>query len=160
MTAPIRTSADMIDTWRSRIRELGLTHATVDALSGLPDGYCSKLMCGDKKPGSKAIELMNGALAVVFTPAIDQVQAAVMQHRWTRRVRPLKDDGQACRASMPLVMPERPAPQHKVGSAEFMKRIGQMGASKGGKRRAKVMKKRARQRAAQHAARKRWGKAT
>jgi hypothetical protein len=62
----IRTSADWIAVFRSRIRELGLTHLEVDARAGLSEGHCSKIMCGMKKdPSWPTIEKLCRALDLV-----------------------------------------------------------------------------------------------
>jgi hypothetical protein len=87
----IRDMPGMVEVFRDRIRELQITHATVDALSGLPDGYCSKLMCGMKRPGPIAIQAMCGALAIGFVPVIDESQADRMRDRWEPRKRPVYD---------------------------------------------------------------------
>lgn len=85
----LRTEAEMVQAYRDRIRELGLAHSTVDAISGLPDGYTSKLMCDPpmKGIGPKARELLNGALGMGFVVAVDPEQVEKVQGRWTRRRR-------------------------------------------------------------------------
>ena len=168
MTAPIRTmpllrnEADMIAAYQARIQELRLTYATVDAISGLPDGYTAKLMAKMKGLGEKAIEGLNGALGMGFVPATDPAQCARVSNRWVERKRPFyeleKGDVQASRASMPTEFEITSQLQAQLQHREHMKRIGKLGAPKGGKRRAKTMGKRARQRAASHAARARWSK--
>jgi len=85
----VRDIPGMIEVFRARIRELGITHSTVDALSGLPDGYCSKLMCGMKQPGPIAINALCGALAIGFVPVVDEHQQARIRDRWVPRKRPL-----------------------------------------------------------------------
>lgn len=155
MTAPlvIRTMPDMVDVYRARIRELGLTHATVDALTGLPDGYTSKIMCGMKNPGTQAIELLNGALAINFIPQLDVDAIKAMMPRWTKRRQslPIKLQG----ASIDVKIQEVAVITPVLTSRQVVELIG---ASMGGKRRAKRLKKRQRQRIAMHAARKRWAK--
>ena len=77
--------------FRRRIRELGITHETVDHLAGLPSGCTSKLMCDPpmKNPGPIAIKALCGALAIGFVPVVDEDQAARVRARWTPRKRPL-----------------------------------------------------------------------
>jgi hypothetical protein len=89
MTEPVRDMAGMIEVFRGRIRELGLTYATVDGLAGLPDGYCAKLMCGMRKLGPITIQALCGALAIGFVPVVDDEQAAKVQGRWEPRKRPV-----------------------------------------------------------------------
>jgi len=167
MTAPIRTmpllrnEADIIAAYQARIQELRLTYATVDAISGLPDGYTAKLMAKMKGLGEKAIEGLNGALGMGFVVAVDKEQCARVETRWVKRKRPfyaLERVGQASRASIDATIQIEAKLQAQLGISEHMKRIGKLGAPKGGKRRAKTMGKRARQRAASHAARVRWSK--
>lgn len=156
----LRTQAEMVQAYRDRIRELGLTHETVDAISGLPSGYTSKLMCEPpiKNLGQKAIELLNGALGIAFVAMVDSEAARVVRSRWTRRRRPLAGHTASIPASI-----ENPTAteiqitaelQAQIATQQHMKRIAKMGA----KRRNMVMKKRARQRAASHAARMRWAR--
>ena len=85
----VRDIPGMIEVFRARILQLGLTHATVDSLSGLPDGYCSKLMCGMKRPGPIAIDALCGALAIGFVPVVDERQQELVRDRWVLRKRPL-----------------------------------------------------------------------
>lgn len=98
----ISTTDDMIAVWRERIRELDISHQTVDALAGWADGYCSKLMCGLKRPGPLAIALMNGALAMGFRPVIDEAQAELVRDRWIKR------SPQGCRGGSHLSALNRP----------------------------------------------------
>jgi len=53
----------MVEVFRARIRELGITYETVDELAGLPQNYTSKIMCSMKMPGKIALEALCGALA-------------------------------------------------------------------------------------------------
>jgi hypothetical protein len=160
MTALIRTAEDIVAAYRRRIAELGIAHATVDAISGLPDGYTSKLLAPVpmKTMSRKAIELLNGALAMGFVVAVDDEQTKLVQRRWAQRKRPIRPSALASRVSTDDEMPEVPNLQPQNRNSEYMKMIGKRGASKGGKRRMKTMGKRARQRIAAHAARIRWSK--
>lgn len=90
MTHLLRTAADIVEAYRRRVAELGLTHATVDAISGLPDGYTSKLLAPTpmKTMSRKAIELLNGALGMGFVVAIDEAQVKRVEKRWVKRKRP------------------------------------------------------------------------
>jgi len=173
MTAPIRavpmlrTEADMVEAYRARIRELNISYATVDAISGLPDGYTAKLM--SPKPmkglGEKAIEGLNGALAIGFVPTVDPDQVEKVKGRWAPRKRAIDRKKQAALASrfsidneVPSLVAITPELQAQLERKQYMKMLGKRGGQKGGKRRLKTMGKRARQRAASHAARMRWSK--
>jgi hypothetical protein len=85
----LRTEADMVEAYRTRIRELNISYATVDAISLLPDGYCAKLM--SPKPirglGEKAFEGLNGALGIGFVPTVDAAQVERVKGRWVKRKR-------------------------------------------------------------------------
>jgi hypothetical protein len=159
----LRTEFEMMQAYRDRIRELGLSHATVDAISGLPDGYTSKLMCDPpmKGIGPKARELLNGALGMGFVVAVDQEQVEKVSGRWVKRRRAIDKKKQkllppsislSMGNEVPTMVQITPELQRKLVDRDHMKRIGKMGA----KRRNKIMGKRARQRAASHAARMRW----
>lgn len=153
----LRTEADMVEAYRQRIRELNITFATVDAISGLPDGYTAKLMGPNpiKGLGEKAIEGLNGALGIGFSVTEDPEQIARVQGRWAKRKRAIdKKKAAILGASIPAVLLITPELQAQLTPEERMK----IGAKHGGKRRAKLLGKRARQRAASHAARMRWSK--
>lgn len=86
----IRNMPGIVGAIRARIEELGLTYETVDAISGLPDRYTAKLMCGMRNPGAKAVDMLCGALALGFVAVVDDEQAASVSSRWVRRKRPLE----------------------------------------------------------------------
>lgn len=162
----LRTESDMVEAYRQRIRDLNITFATVDAISGLPDGYTAKLMSPRpmKGLGEKAIEGLNGALGMGFAVAVDVEQVERVKGRWAKRRRAIDKKKQVLLlpASIPASMPNEvpiilqvtPELQAQIEKREHLKRIAKMGA----KRRNKIMGKRARQRAAAHAARTRWSK--
>src|SRR5262245_24218115 len=85
----VRNVPGIVEVFRARIQELGLTYETVDALSGLPQNYCAKIMCGMKRPGPIAIDALCGALAIGFVPVVDENQQALVRDRWVPRKRPL-----------------------------------------------------------------------
>lgn len=155
----LRTEAEMVQAYRDRIRELGLTHATVDAISGLPDGYTSKLMCDPpmKNIGAKSRELLNGALGIGFVVAKDPEQIKRVSGRWVRRERPLRGSlsmSLSIDNQVPVIMQITPELKEQLSPKERMIE----GAKRGGKRRLKTMGKRARRHAAQFAARVRWNR--
>jgi hypothetical protein len=81
------SSADWIAIWRAQIAKLELTHREVDHQAGLGEGYCSKLMCGMKKPNTKTIERMNAALALRLRPEIDAEREAIVKAEAVKRQR-------------------------------------------------------------------------
>jgi hypothetical protein len=60
----IRSPADWMAIWRARIAELGWTHREVDFRAGWGEGYCSKLLCGDREPTATTISRMNRTLGL------------------------------------------------------------------------------------------------
>jgi hypothetical protein len=64
---------ELIALWRARIEELGWKHFEVDDRAQRDarahgerwgDGYCSKLLCGDREPTATTISRMNHALGL------------------------------------------------------------------------------------------------
>lgn len=80
MSEMIRTAAEMIAAFGARAKELGLAHREVDEIAGLGDGYFSKLMCGDRKPGALVIERICGALQIGFVPLVVAAQKGVCEN--------------------------------------------------------------------------------
>jgi hypothetical protein len=62
----IGSPADWIAIWRARIAEIGLTHREVDFRARWGEGYCSKLLCGDREPTATTISRMNQTLGIRF----------------------------------------------------------------------------------------------
>lgn len=166
MTALLRTQAEMVEAYRARIRELNISFATVDAISGLPDGYCAKLM--SPKPmkglGEKAIEGLNGALGIAFTVTVDPEQVERVQGRWTRRKRAI--DRKKLALLPPLSIPlsiDHEVPKQiaitpdlhrQIVDPERMREIGRLG----GKARLTKLSRRQRKAIARKAILTRWRK--
>lgn len=155
MTAMIRSMTDFVPVWRDRAAQLGLAHSTIDSISGLPDGYFGKVMCGMKSPGPKAVELINGALALKFIPQVDSEQEIKVSKRWVKRKRVPN-----LNASKARVKREEVAETSKqVEGFTRMQMLGRAGGmASGKKRRAQAMRRRELQRVRTHAARMRWAK--
>lgn len=153
MTTAIHSMPELLAALRARRDELQLTHETIDHIAGWPSGYCGKLLAQNpiKNLGWQSLGLALDTLAIELIPAENIEQRKLLEKRWKARERPKNGIEQASRAGIPGKPIWR--------SLEFMKMLSKRGASKGGKRRAKLMSKRARQRAASHAARIRWSKA-
>jgi hypothetical protein len=69
------SQADWISLWRARMAELGWKHLEVDFRAQCDarahgkswgDGYCSKLLCGDREPTATTIARMNRVLGIGF----------------------------------------------------------------------------------------------
>lgn len=138
----LRTQAEMVEAYRARIRELNISFATVDAISGLPDGYTAKLMSPRpmKGLGEKAIEGLNGALGIAFTVMVDPEQVQRVQGRWAKRKRAIDKKKLALLAppsisvSMPNEVPLQiaitPELQGELGRPAYMRAIGLRGNMK------------------------------
>jgi hypothetical protein len=67
------TPAELIALWRARIAYLGWTHSEVDFRAQEDarghgerwgDGYCGKLLCGDREPTATTIARINRVLGI------------------------------------------------------------------------------------------------
>lgn len=152
MTAPIRSMPELLDALRARRDALNVSHETIDAISGLQSGYTSKLLAPKpiKNLGPITMGPLLGALGLAIVVVEDQEQVLRVKSRWIKRKRPQK----LIALALMLKQEESPQLQRKLRMQELGKRGGKIG----GKRRLKTMSKRARQRAATHAARMRWAK--
>jgi hypothetical protein len=72
----IGSAADWIAIWRTAIGNRGWTHREVDFRAGWGEGYCSKLLCGDREPTATTISRMNRALGLNIRVEVD-VDAAL-----------------------------------------------------------------------------------
>jgi hypothetical protein len=159
MTAPIRSMPELIAALRARRDELQITHATIEDIGLLPDGYVSKVLSDNpmKNIGPKALEGLLDGLGVVLVLQPNPNLPVRVTSKWVKRKRPMRVSA-SISASMPNEVPAifqiTPELERKLVDLDHMKRIAKMGV----KRRNKIMGKRARQRAASHAARIRWAK--
>ena len=156
MTAPIRSMPELLDALRARRDALNISHETLDSISGLQSGYTSKLLAPKpiKNLGPITMGPLLGALGLQILVVEDQEQVSKVQGRWIKRKRPQRLLLLAGALSIEEIKrEERRKHMQQLGS-----KGGKMGGSKGGKRRMKTMSRRARQRAATHAARMRWAK--
>jgi hypothetical protein len=71
----IRAPADWIALWRLQIAARGWTHREVDFRAGWGEGYCSKLLCGDREPTATTILRMNRALGLRLRLEVDSEAA-------------------------------------------------------------------------------------
>lgn len=167
MTALIRSMGDLVEGLRCAQIERSISYETIEQITGMASGSVAKYLAPApvKNLGPLSTFEIAAALGKALVVVDDPERIAKYAGQWkgrhvrggaTLQLRARKTDGQASRASITGEMQETPAdcPQHRT--PEFMKRIGKLGASKGGKRRAKILGKRVRQRIASHAARKRW----
>jgi hypothetical protein len=82
---------------RARRDALLITHATIDVLSGLPDGYASKLLCDPpmKHCGAVSLGPVLGVLGLRLVVEVDDEALAKIQSRLVKRKRPLRPKRQA-----------------------------------------------------------------
>lgn len=161
MISPIRSMPELVAALRARRDELQITHATIEDIGLLPDGYVSKVLAENpiKNIGPKALEGLLDGLGVVLVLAPNpNLRQAVVEKFKVKRKRPFKVAPLSMPLSIenevPLQIQITPNLERQLRDSEHMKSIGKLG----GKRRLKTMGKRARQRAASHAARIRWAK--
>src|SRR6516164_4721726 len=119
----VRTIADLVGMFRSRISNLGISYETADAISGLPAGYTSKLLgpAGKKRFGPVAIEALLGATGIMFEVVEDPEAMARVRARLVKRRKLVK------RAMNPKFS------RHLT--SEFMRQIGHLGGLKAAERR-------------------------
>lgn len=87
MSQPIRSMGELLDAMRARRDHLDISHETIDAISGVPDGYTSKLMAPNpiKNLGFKSLGPVLGALGMALVPIEDPEAMAKVQRRWAKR---------------------------------------------------------------------------
>jgi hypothetical protein len=88
----IKSRDELLQVIRARRDALNISHETIDGLTGLPDGYSSKLLAPTpiKNLGPMSLGALLSALALgIVTVTIDEdpEQAAKMVNRWKPRRR-------------------------------------------------------------------------
>lgn len=163
MTAPIRSMDGLVEALRSTQVERELSYEVIDELSGLQSGYTAKILGPkqSKRLGPVSTFPLLGALGKALAIVDDPEQIAAVQGRWKRR----KIVGGSSRQ---LRMRASQIERASIGSnlqklADLLNEMSSQeriiaGASKGGKKRAKRLGKRKRQRIASQAAKARWAK--
>lgn len=162
MTAPIRGMSELVTALRQVREERGITNEVIDEISGLQSGYTGKLLSPRpaRSLGLHSLGPVLGAVGKALIMVDDPDQIKRVKNRWQKRKRiHSKAAEQASRASMAGAIQEMQQFQAKLELSERMKQLAKLGASKGGKARAKAMSKRARQQVARTAALARWAKA-
>jgi hypothetical protein len=69
--ALIGSAAGWIAIWRAAIADRSWTHREVDFRARWGEGYCSKLLCGDREPTAPTISRMNRALGLKLRLEVD-----------------------------------------------------------------------------------------
>lgn len=161
MTAPIRNPSRLREAVRDAIEERAIPCGNVDEIVSRAEGFTNKLISEHSGKNFSIFSLFDTLAAVgkCLVMVDDPETIPLVQKRWKKRRRIQSVAGeQAYRASIDLKVQEMAGFQAQLAKRERMKALSRLGASKGGKRRAKVLGKRRRQRIASHAARKRWSK--
>src|SRR5450759_3875963 len=104
---------EVVEIYRERKAELGLTDRFFDEFSGLARGHIGKLI-GDAKVknlGSASINAINCTLAIKFIIVVDDEQEAIMRGRWECRGKPeplvlAKASKRAIERFKPIIMQE------------------------------------------------------
>lgn len=164
MTAPIRDMAGLVEAARLAKIERKISDQTLEAIAGLANGSVSKYLgpVPSKNLGPLSTFLVLGALGKALVLVDDAEQIERVKGRWQKR-----SERGAAKVQLRKMAPNPDGASIETNLRKLAVLLAQMtkeerilaGASKGGKRRAKVLGKRARQRIAAHAARKRWAKA-
>ena len=168
MTAPIRDMAGLVEAVRLAKIERAISDQTLEAIAGMANGSVAKYLGPEptKNLGPVSAILILGALGKGLAVVDDPEQMERVQGRWVKRsergaakVQLRKMESLlASVAGMPQNDQETLQKQVSQRMKEIRKLVSKSALSKGGKRRMKMMKKRARQAMASHAARKRWSK--
>lgn len=156
--AVIRNMDQLINVLAARRDELKLTYATLDSIQGCADGYTSKIFAGMKNLGPKSFGEILQAMGLAVVVVKDPLSIERASKRWLPRKRPQKlNQPEVSIAPEIRITPDL---QAQIEAANGIKTSGltmqQIWGRMGGKRRAKRLKKRDRQRIATHAARMRW----
>jgi hypothetical protein len=87
---PIRSMADFLTALRITRDERQLTHETIDEITGLPSGYCGKLLSPIpiRNLGWLSFGLVLNAFGKMLLLVDDPEQIRRIKHRWTPRERP------------------------------------------------------------------------
>lgn len=134
---------------RERVDELGVSRETIDRVSGLPDGYASKLLAPVpiKGLGRQSLGPMLQALGLVLVVEVIEEQPRISESPLKQ---PYKRHQRAARTRGLANMPERRAIERKL-LRELMRKIQRKAARLGGIARAKKMTPAARRRSARKA---------
>lgn len=89
----VSTREQLLQVLRDRRDELNIAHTTIDAISGLPEGYVSKVLAPQpiRNIGPTSLRALLGALALGIVRVViveDEEQAAKVRRRWIPRKRP------------------------------------------------------------------------
>jgi hypothetical protein len=132
----------LIEALKARQAEIGITNATLEALTGLQPGYVGTLFGSSRgrSLGGTSFGLLLGGLAVKMIIVVDLDAARRMEKRWEQRERPLMLNGA----------------QHKLIEIKFTRRHMKKIAKKSRAARMEKMTPAQRRRVARKAAKSRW----
>lgn len=166
MTAPIRSMAELVEGTRSAQLEREISYQEIEHIGGLSSGTVAKYLGPNpsKRMGLLSTFLILQSLGKGLQIVDDPEQIARVQKRWQRRIikggATLQMRARAAQASSLASVAGMADEQRKIEISNRMKelrsKVKKESLRNSGKRRMKLMKKRARQAMASHAARKRW----
>jgi hypothetical protein len=83
--------SDLVEIYRARKAELGLTNKWFDDYSGLAQGAIGKVLGegATKRLGYSTIPTLNCTMALKFLVVVDEDQVKFVEGRWIRRERPI-----------------------------------------------------------------------
>jgi hypothetical protein len=88
--ARIADYSSLLQVIRQRVDELGVTHETLDAISGLQTGYSSKLLCDPplRRMGPLTLFIVLPSLGMSVALAVDPLAMKALETRMVRRRTP------------------------------------------------------------------------
>jgi len=85
--ATVTNYDELIEALRARVAELGITNATLEVITGLPDGYVAKVLGAGRTRnlGALSFGLIFQGLGLRFAVFEDAAATEKMRPRWTQR---------------------------------------------------------------------------
>lgn len=139
--AVARHYAELVAACRKRVAELDITHAELDHLAGLQDGYASKLLCEPpmKRMGPLTMFLVFEALGMQVAFQDDSAALDRIKTRLVRRMFPRRMPGRSVHDPMIIVLqPDLLAKARRRGGENSRKYMGRRQAKRIAKQAARI----------------------
>lgn len=147
------------EAFRDRVEDLNVSRIELDAVAGFTPGYASKLLCDPpmKFVGRNSLPKMLKGTGLALALVVDDGKFGKAVTKASKRKYKIGRIKLAAPSITPKIQ-DKPVNIEELMKNALQSRMREIGmkGNKSDKRRAKQMAKRARQRKAQHAARKRW----
>jgi hypothetical protein len=107
--AMIHSMPDLLAALRARRDELELTHERLDDISGLPSGYCGKLLApvAIKNLGWLSFGLVLDSMGCALVLVEDAEKVRLVKNRWVKRERPIRNAAPARKEPQQPQQPRR-----------------------------------------------------